>query len=92
MKNLFLAVVLAALTGCAGGGPSIQSIALPDIQEISYKDIVSCKKVPAPVVGFSDCRVKHKSGLAVTMRFQTSQIPEAPVLVPVSPTSGSIIK
>jgi len=74
MKKYFATMtVLMLLTACAGA-PSIQTISIPVVQEIAYKDIISCKKVDDV---FSDCLIKDpKYGFAVTLRIQTAKIPE----------------
>lgn len=78
MKKLYAMIFaiiffLAACTG--GGGIAIESIALPEVTEIAYKDIVSCKEMEAQP-GYSACRIKDpKSGLAITLKIRTSAIP-----------------
>lgn len=69
MKNLILLVPFLVLAACAG----VQSVSVPAVQEISYKDIIECKKVDEV---YSDCKIKDpKSGIAVVIRLQTAQIP-----------------
>ena len=77
MKNILALFVIVFLFTACGAGSGVQSISLPDVQEIAYKDILSCKKV-ADASGFSDCNIKHPSGLSVVIRLQTSKIPKAP--------------
>ena len=72
--KVLMIFILGVFLGACAGGPSVQSISVPVVQEIAYKDIVSCKKVDA---SFSDCLVKDpKTGLGLTVRIQTAKIPK----------------
>lgn len=79
MKNLIIMVTLVLLTGCGAGGNSpvqLQSVSLPVVTEIAYKDIVACKEAKG-FPGYSNCKIKvGKSGMVVGVRIQTANIPE----------------
>ena len=70
----FIILSLLFLTSCSGVG--VQSVTMPEVQSIEYKDIISCVKVKeAPE--YSDCKVKvGDSGATITLRIQTKEIPK----------------
>jgi len=75
-KLLFAFLILLFSSACTGnGGVAVESITLPEVQSISYKDIVECS-VKEDEPGYSLCKVKDpKSGLGLTVKIQTSDIP-----------------
>jgi len=79
LRFLFGFLLLAFLTGCTtGGGVSVESVTLPEVQSISYKDILECS-VKEDEPGYSLCKVKDpKSGFGLTVKIQTSKIPTTP--------------